>query len=1131
MKFNRNLNLKQTKFISAVKSQFDINQAQTPLSGRSKKSYHGNEFMGILRQKISSPNLIMRDAVLDVSQNSQQIPIFSFAGSGELESDGANNAFKEEQLKKELEIGIRQKKKKKVYSSLQEYYTQFYFPNEFRLKQQYFSNTKFHEKTDLFYKPFEEVIKDYLEVFATCFSDVPKCDIRVQIIQQKETTEYIYQQFLNYIKDDIEEEDFKKIRHNFEQIKKNHIHQPIKYFEKLNGYQEVQLLASKILTTIPKDIFQKEDYHTVKNNPQIMHFLIQIFRQNYDKAKFILDVFIQSNQAITYLDYSLIKFQTWKHFFLKDKQNVQQQQLEIKDVQLILQHIENFRIFMFQQNINAIKEQQDQIVQCLTKVKILKSDQYFGKFPIQLIQQFLEDFISTFMLNRQYQNILTFDDTLLNELKQAVLSCLPPNIENPYIQKKDIISKIYIFKLENNLIQDTDVAQDDIAAIVYLALNKNVKIQAILVTGSGEAYCDQGIENIEKMLNFINYEDIPVLCGDNYPLQGYFSFPKIVRDFANTDKFTFFTEQNQDQKQKQYKRQNIRKNQHAADFQVEFLNNQKEKNIDILVLGPITNLALSLQKDPQIVDKINKVVFMGGSLDVEGNLNLPNIHQSENKYAEWNVFSDSLAAKQVIENYNLDFYLISLDGTSQVPVTKDYIDQIHNLISEIIIKNQNQESLQFASFFTNLFRKQIYKYPQSKLDFWDVLAAQALIDPNVCQFQKEKVQREENDVERQFRVYNNWFEVLNRKSQREINNGQIFRSDKGALNNSVEIEAVFITGSGEAYCDQGINNIVKTLDFLNYKDIPIVCGQNYPIQGYLQFPQIIRDRANSDPFPFLPLSNKRNVIRNQSAIDFQIQFLQNLEQDEKINLLILGPMTNLALSLEKEPEIYKKLDQIYFMGGAVDAPGNLHIPGIYETENIFTEYNIFADSKSAQMVFANKNLKLKMIGLDGTNQLPITAEYLQNLLQKIEEKKKEFSNSLQLLNALKYGEFFVEIFYDWVRKYQKAELYFWDVLAATAIIHDDVCTYEEENLYVQVTEISKEEENELERKFRIDQNWFPYHNRTSLREIDNGRILKSQELGNPIKYCKNVDKKIFDEAIENSLLGLEYIIQLQEKIE
>ena len=70
------------------------------------------------------------------------------------------------------------------------------------------------------------------------------------------------------------------------------------------------------------------------------------------------------------------------------------------------------------------------------------------------------------------------------------------------------------------VIIDTDMAGDDWLAILYLLNRPDVSVQAITVTGTGEAHCGPGIKHALSLTALAGQPDIPVSCGRETPLQG-----------------------------------------------------------------------------------------------------------------------------------------------------------------------------------------------------------------------------------------------------------------------------------------------------------------------------------------------------------------------------------------------------------------------------------------------------------------------------------------------------------------------------------------------------------------------------------------------------------------------------------
>ncbi len=93
-----------------------------------------------------------------------------------------------------------------------------------------------------------------------------------------------------------------------------------------------------------------------------------------------------------------------------------------------------------------------------------------------------------------------------------------------------------------------------------------------------------------------------------------------------------------------------------------------EKTI-LLFTGPLTDLARALDVAPDIEEKIERLVWMGGTFNEAGNVEEP----EHDGTAEWNVFWDPEAAGRVWET-GIEIDLVALESTKQVPLT----EQIRN---------------------------------------------------------------------------------------------------------------------------------------------------------------------------------------------------------------------------------------------------------------------------------------------------------------------------------------------------------------------------------------------------------------------------------------------------------------------
>ena len=93
---------------------------------------------------------------------------------------------------------------------------------------------------------------------------------------------------------------------------------------------------------------------------------------------------------------------------------------------------------------------------------------------------------------------------------------------------------------------------------------------------------------------------------------------------------------------------------------------------------------------------------------------------------------------------------------------------------------------------------------------------------------------------------------------------------------------------------------------------------------------------------------------------------------EPLTLIALGPLTNVALALERDVAALRRLARVVVMGGAVDVPGNV---------TPVAEFNIHVDPAAAARVFA-AGLALDVVPLDATRQAVVSRPEFERALQR-----------------------------------------------------------------------------------------------------------------------------------------------------
>src|SRR5699024_7544534 len=118
---------------------------------------------------------------------------------------------------------------------------------------------------------------------------------------------------------------------------------------------------------------------------------------------------------------------------------------------------------------------------------------------------------------------------------------------------------------------------------------------------------------------------------------------------------------------------------------------------------------------------------------------------------------------------------------------------------------------------------------------------------------------------------------------------------------------------------------------------------------------------------------------SQHAVDFIIDTIMNAPGE--VTLILIGPLTNIATAIIREPRIADNVKEIILMGGVTRlSKDSLHLP--------ITEHNIHSDPEAASVVF-NSSAAITMVGVDVTHQVTIGREH-----------QRQLENSTPLNNAI-----------------------------------------------------------------------------------------------------------------------------------
>ena len=154
--------------------------------------------------------------------------------------------------------------------------------------------------------------------------------------------------------------------------------------------------------------------------------------------------------------------------------------------------------------------------------------------------------------------------------------------------------------------------------------------------------------------------------------------------------------------------------------------------------------------------------------------------------------------------------------------------------------------------------------------------------------------------------------------------------------------------AGNVPIDLGVQAALYTIEMCRVK-VPVHVGAVKPLVRSFASAQNVH---GTDGMGDIGLKLNGRQPTSQDAVRQIIETFRSAKGE--IDLVTLGPLTNIALALSIEPEFAKWVRRCVIMGGTGVLPGNV---------TIASEFNVWADPESARIVF-DSELPLEMVGWD-----------------------------------------------------------------------------------------------------------------------------------------------------------------------
>lgn len=256
-------------------------------------------------------------------------------------------------------------------------------------------------------------------------------------------------------------------------------------------------------------------------------------------------------------------------------------------------------------------------------------------------------------------------------------------------------------KVPRKIIIDTDPGQDDAVAILLaLASPEDVDVLGICAV-AGNVPLALTERNARIVCELAGQRETRVFAGCDRPLSRKLVTAEHVHGKTGLDgpQLADPTMPLQDQ--------------HAVDFIIETLRREPAHTVTLCPLGPLTNIATAMQRAPDIIDRIQQIVLMGGAYFEVGNIT---------PAAEFNIYVDPQAAEIVFKS-GAPLVVMPLDVTHKALTNRKRVEAFRALGTE-----PGRMVAEWTDFFE---RFDMQKYGSEGAPLHDPCVIAYLIDPSL----------------------------------------------------------------------------------------------------------------------------------------------------------------------------------------------------------------------------------------------------------------------------------------------------------------------------------------------------------------------------------------------------------------
>ena len=242
--------------------------------------------------------------------------------------------------------------------------------------------------------------------------------------------------------------------------------------------------------------------------------------------------------------------------------------------------------------------------------------------------------------------------------------------------------------------------------------------------------------------------------------------------------------------------------------------------------------------------------------------------------------------------------------------------------------------------------------------------------------------------------------------------------------NSPDLDVVGITTvGGNARLTHTTRNALRLLAYMGRKDIPVSRGASRPLRGKFEYGYYYHGPGG------LSIRLPPTDLKPQPASAYDLIIDSARRHRDQLVVIALGPLTNLARAIRREPRVAGWVKEVIVMGGAIDVPGNV---------TAHAEFNIYNDPEAADLVFSSR-VPTKLVGLDVTHQTYVARDQLPWV------DSESPGSSLASKVLMRWFE----------TRPDQGRYFLHDPLAVAAALRPDLLTYREAHVHVETADPSR----------------------------------------------------------------------------